>query len=184
MGLRQRHIMARDAAGARGRVQLILWDAAFEPMLRDDPMRLFRAESYRRHVHRVEPWRSNLIVKNAPGGFGNGHNLVRDFLAGTNPPFPTHIAWGTNGTAPTLADVALYTEQVRTEIIARVPDDGMLTIGGFMGSVTGNGQTFREAALMTGPANTAARIYARIAYNDVTKSVSLLISLSWQLTFS
>jgi hypothetical protein len=181
MGLDLRTIDAHERSATTGLVQAVVWDAAFERWLLDDPERLLRPDLHRAQVLRIDPWRPNKIVANHVAGFGNGLNLFRDYLAGDAPPFPTHVAWGTNGTAPALADVGLYAEKARTSLVARVKSDKQLTIAGFMGSTTGNGETFREAALVNELGATRPIIFARIAHNDIAKNVNVLISVSWQI---
>ena len=179
MGLIEIH--TEERAATTGRVQAVVWDAAFERWLLDDPERLLRPDLHRAHVLRLDPWRPNKIVANTVAGNGNGLNLFRDYLRGLMPPHPTHVAWGTNGTAPALADVGLYAEKARTSIVASLPSDKQLTIAGFMGSTAGNGETFREAALVNELGATRPIIFARIAYNDIAKNVNVLISVSWQI---
>lgn len=167
-----------------GRVQAVVWDAEMERWLLDDPHRLFRPEQYRRHVRRIDPWRRNKIVANSVAGFGNGLNLLRDWLAAEIPPPPTHVAWGANGTAPQVSDTGLFDEKVRTDIVARAKGDKQLIIGGFMGSTTGNGFDFKEAALVTGPLASQWRLFARVAINTISKNTNVVISVSWQVDFA
>lgn len=181
MGMMIRPIEVHERAAVRGRLQAVLWDANAEAMLLDDPERLFSPHLHKEWVLRVDPWRENKVVANAPQGFGNGLNLIRDFLYGDNPPFPSHVAWGTNGTGPAIGDQGLYAERARTDIVARLKGDKQLIYAGFMGSTVGNGETFQEAALVTGPLSTTWRIFSRIAMNPISKNVNVLISASWQL---
>jgi len=127
---------------------------------------------------------SNLVVSTTVNGFGFGRNWIRDLLAGITTAIPTHVAWGTNATTPTLTDAALYTEVLRTEIIARPVSDDLVTFSTVMGSVTGNGNTFREASLVSGLANTQARMLARIAFNDEPKNSSTVLVINWDINLS
>ncbi len=86
-----------------------------------------------------------------------------------------------NGTAPQVSDTGLFDEKVRTDIIARAKGDKQIVIGGFMGSTTGNGFTYQEAALVTGPLASQWRLFARVAINPIVKSTSVIISVSWQV---
>lgn len=174
-------LIFRERPATTGRVQAVAWDAEMERWLLDDRQRVFHPEQYRRHVLRIDPWRKNKIVANSVAGFGNGLNLMRDWLAAEVPPPPTHVAWGTNGTAPQLSDVGLFDEKVRTDIIARAKGDKQVIIGGFMGSTTGNGCTYQEAALVTGVFASQWRLFARVAINPIVKSTSVIISVSWQV---
>ena len=171
----------RERAATRGHVRLGLWDAEHESWLLNDPERIIRPELSRDRLLRLEPLIENKIVAISVGGFGYGLNLIRDLLAGETTLFPTHVAWGTNGTSPTDTDVALYAEKVRTAIVARAKGNKQLVIGGFMGSTTGNGETFQEAALVTGTLADAWRLFARVAINPIAKNVNVIISVSWQL---
>lgn len=182
MGLISIHAHERPAT--TGRVRTVVWDAVFEAALLDDPERLRRPDLHRSQVLRIDPWRPNKVVANTVAGFGNGLNLFRDYLAGDAPPFPTHVAWGTNGTGPALGDAGLYTEKARTSLVDRQKNDRELLFSGFMGSTTGNGETFREAALVNELGAARPIIFARIAYNDVAKNVNVLISLDWGITFA
>lgn len=184
MGVALRTIKGRERSATTGLVQAVVWDAAFERWLLDDPERLLRPDLHRAQVLRVDPWRPNKVVVNTVAGFGNGLNLLRDYLAGDAPPYPTHVAWGTNGTAPALADVGLYAEKARTSLVAHAKGDKQLTLAGFMGSTVGNGETFREAALVNELGATRPIIFARIAYNDIAKNVNTLLSVSWQIDFA
>lgn len=165
-------------------MQAAVWDAEFERFILDDPQRIFHPQSYRKHLLQLYPWRSNKVVATSVGGFGYGLNLIRDLLAGDTTLFPSFIAWGTNGTAPSVSDVALYSEKFRNDVIARSKGDKDLLIAGFMGTTSGNGETFREAALVTGPLSSQWRLFARVAINDIAKSTSVIISISWELIFS
>lgn len=184
MGLMLRQIRVADRAATSGLVQAVVWDAAFERALLDDPERLLRPDLHRAQVLRLDPWRPNKVVANVLAGNGNGLNLLRDFLAGDGPPYPTHVAWGTTGTAPQIGDQGLYAEKARTSLVARAKGDKQLTFAGFMGSTTGNGETFREAALVNELGATRPLIFARIAINDIAKNVNTLISVSWQIDFA
>ena len=182
MNLRQvRRIKVNDRVGTIGRVRLGVFIAEFEPLILDDPGRLLRMEQESRHRMRLHEWRPNKVVANTVAGFGNGLNILRDFLAGENPTPPTHIAWGTNGTAPAVTDTGLYAEQVRNEIVARSKVDKQVVIAGFMGTTTGNGFTYQENALMTGLASAQPRILARAAINGTAKTPSVVIVVNWEL---
>lgn len=184
MGLMLAHLRAEERTATTGLVQAVVWDAAFERWLLDDPERLLRPEQHRQYVQRIDPWIPNKVVANVLAGNGNGLNLLRDFLAGDVPPYPTHVAWGTTGTAPQIGDHGLYAEKARTSLVARAKGDKQLTFAGFMGSTTGNGETFREAALVNELGATRPLIFARIAINDIAKTVNTLISVSWQIDFA
>ncbi len=177
----QKSVIQVERIGVTGRVQTAVWEASAEPWLLNDPLRLLHPERCREHLLRLDPWRMNKVVATSVGGFGYGLNLIRDLLAGETALFPTHVAWGTNGTAPAVSDVGLYAEKVRTDIVARAKGDKQLIIGGFMGSTTGNGDTFQEAALVTGMLSSAWRLFARVAINPIAKSVNVIISVSWQI---
>lgn len=174
-------LLVTERPATRGWVQAVVWDADMERWLLDDPPRVFHPHQYRRHVRSIHRWRSNKIVANTVAGFGNGLNLMRDWIAAEVPPPPTHVAWGANGTAPQISDVGLFDEKVRTDIIARAKGDKQVIIGGFMGSTTGNGFTYQEAALVTGPLASQWRLFARVAINPIVKSTSVIISVSWQV---
>lgn len=185
MGARNGHVARQvnvwERVGLRGRVQMRVLDAACEPLILDDPQRLFRLDDYRRYLLRTDRWRANKVVANTVAGFGNGLNILRDFLAAENPAPLTHIAWGTNGTAPAITDVGLYAEQVRNEIVARYKGDKQVILAGFMGTTTGNGFTFQELALMTGPSTAQWRILSRVAINGIAKTTNVIITVNWQL---
>ncbi len=184
MGLIRIRVLATERPATTGRVQAVVWKAEMERWLLDDPHRMWHPTWYRQYVREIHPWRANKIVANSVAGFGNGLNLLRDWLAADTPPPPTHVAWGTNGTAPQISDVGLFDEKVRTDIVARAKGDKQLIIGGFMGSTTGNGFDFREAALVTGPITSQWRIFARVAINTIAKNTNVIISISWQVDFA
>ncbi len=170
-----------ERVGMTGRVRLAVYDAEFEPVILEDPERLLHLGKFDRYCLRRDPWRANKIVANTVAGFGNGLNILRDFLAAEMPPPPTHLAWGTNGTAPAVTDVGLYAEQVRNEIVARSKGDKQVIIAGFMGTTTGNGFDFREIALVTGLTSAQSRILARAAINSIAKNSNVIIAVNWQL---
>jgi len=184
MGLTRVRVITTERPATTGRVQAVVWKAEMERWLLDDPHRMWHPRWYRQHVREIHPWRANKIVANSVAGFGNGLNLLRDWLAADTPPPPTHVAWGTNGTAPQISDVGLFDEKVRTDIVARAKGDKQLIIGGFMGSTTGNGFDFREAALVTGPITSQWRLFARVAINPIAKNTNVIISISWQVDFA
>lgn len=175
------HVQVNERPATTGKVQAAVWSADAERWLMDDPQRLINPDLCREYLLRIDPWIPNKVVATSVGGFGYGLNLIRDLLAGETTLFPTHVAWGTNGTAPVETDVALYTEKVRTAIVARAKGNKQLIIGGLMGSTTGNGETFQEAALVTGTLSDAWRLFARVAINPIAKNVNVIISVSWQL---
>lgn len=180
-GFAERQVNFFERVGMRGRVQLAVYDAAIERLVLEDPERLLHLGKHQRYLLRLDGWRANKVVANSVAGFGNGLNILRDFLAGESPPPPTHIAWGTNGTAPAVSDVGLYAEQVRNEIVARSKGDKQVVIAGFMGTTTGNGFTFQELGLMTGPSTAQWRILARAAINTISKNSNVIIAVNWQL---
>lgn len=171
----------RERTKTTGRVRMAVFDAEFERLISDDPAQLLRIERQQRYRLRLDPWKPNKVVANTVAGFGNGLNILRDFLAAESPAPPSHIAWGTNGTAPALSDVGLYAEQVRNEIVARSKGDKQVVIAGFMGTTTGNGFTYQEIALMTGLASAQPRILARAAINGIAKTSSVVIVVNWEL---
>ncbi len=180
-GFDAREIDIYERVGMTGRVRLAVYGAEFERLVLEDPERLLHLGKFRRHLLRLDDWKPNKVVANTVAGFGNGLNVLRDFLAGESPAPPSHIAWGTNGTAPAVSDVGLYDEKVRNEIVARSKGDKQVIIAGFMGTTTGNGFTFQEIALMTGLVTTQPRILARAAMNGIAKTSSVIIVVNWQL---
>jgi hypothetical protein len=178
-------VIEHETACLTGQVKVRVFDAAREAWFLEDPSRLIMpANLWTPGLIQEFPWTSNKVVANSVAGFGNGLNLVRDFLAATFPQPPTHVAWGTNGTSPQETDVGLYEEQVRNSIVSRARGHKQLIIAGFMGSATGNGFTFREAAIVTGATDTQWRLLARVAMNPIAKNSNTIITLNWQLDLS
>lgn len=104
-----------------------------------------------------------------------GKNLMRDLYMGNSRDFPTHIALGTNDTPPTVDDIALYDEQVRTLITSRVPAEGQSTIRAYFGSTVGNGPTYKECGMF----NAAGALVARAIFAGVAKTSAVTITINW-----
>ena len=124
-------------------------------------------------IKRVED--HNLVVK-------SGRNLMRDLLGGFTTAFPSHLAAGTNSTAPDDEDVSLAEEVTRILIISRPQGVSQLVIRAFMGSTVGNGFDYVEAGLFNGSALDAnAVMFSRATHDPITKSTSNTITYIWTL---
>lgn len=166
-----------------GIVQPVVWDAELEDWLMEDPSRIFDVDNHR-HATRVYDKTSNLIVATEVSGRGYGLNLLRDFLGGDTTAYPTYVAWGADSTAPTVNDTQLVDEQARTQIVSRTKGDKQIVIAGFMGTSTGNGVSYGEVALVTGPLFTQWRLFSRAVILAIPKTVNVIISLTWQIDFA
>lgn len=104
-----------------------------------------------------------------------GKNIMRDLYIGNTLDFPKYVALGTNDSTPNIADAALYNEKVRIVITSRLPASGQATIRGYFGETVGNGETYKEAGLLTD----GNILTARAIFSEIAKTASVTITINW-----
>lgn len=110
-----------------------------------------------------------------------GLNLVRDLLAGGNTA-PTHIAVGTDATAPVAGDTALGTEVFRNVITRRIPSANQITFQLFLGAGDANGNTLVEAGIFN--QDTGGDMLSHVTYAAINKTAAVTATLTWDIVLS
>jgi hypothetical protein len=109
-----------------------------------------------------------------------GRNLIRDLLYGASSAQITHFALGTNNTAVVATDTALGSEVFRDTLTSRVADEATLTVKYYLASGSANGNTLKEAGLLT--ALSGGTLYARsVLASEIVKTSSIAITFTWEL---
>ena len=99
--------------------------------------------------------------------------LLASFLGGNSQTAPTHLAFGTDNTAPNEEDTTLTTENLRlttTETTVTGREVKFVTI---MNTAQGNGVTFREMGLLN--ASTTGTLFTHLSFIDLAKTSSFEI---------
>ena len=111
----------------------------------------------------------------------SGLNLVRDLLAANNAA-PTHIAVGTDATAPTAGDTALGTEVFINVITRRIPSATQITFQLFITDTEANGNTLVEAGIFNSV--NLGDMLSRVTYTGIAKTAAITVTLTWDITIS
>lgn len=110
----------------------------------------------------------------------SGLNIIRDFLAsGTYEPI-MKMAIGGNSTAPAITDTALWNELKRGFIIKRTIDTAKVTLEYLLDVTQLNGETLREAGLLS----ESGLLFARVVHDDIHKTSSVQLLYSWTINIS
>ena len=112
-----------------------------------------------------------------------GRNLIRDLLKGDSSATLTHFAVGTSAAAVTAADTALGTEVFRDTLTQKTADAAKLVCKYYLATGSANGDTLREAGLLT--AASGGTLYARVTLaSPIVKTSSIAVTFTWELTWS
>lgn len=101
---------------------------------------------------------------------------------GPNPPAAlSHMAIGTDGTAPALADNALHAEiaRVALDVAGGTLNGAVLTLAGTFGPGIGTG-ALQEAGLLN--AGAGGTLTNRVSFGVVTKGASDVTTITWTIT--
>ncbi|MDT7040882.1 hypothetical protein [Candidatus Nitronereus thalassa] len=109
-----------------------------------------------------------------------GRRYIGDCLRGVPP--PTHVAVGTDNTAPVDGDTALVAEVFRDVITQRLAVTDGARLRFFLPSTAANGNTLREAAVF-GP-QPGSTILSRVTYSDIVKNSTIAVNYTWEIVFS
>jgi hypothetical protein len=111
-----------------------------------------------------------------------GLNLIRDLIIGVPDTFPiTHIAVGTDGTPPVLANTALGAEVFRGPFTQKTSSVAGLALRYFLGPNDANGSTIRETGIFNAPI--AGVMYARRLLTPQLKTAELAMTITWTLSW-
>lgn len=98
----------------------------------------------------------------------------------------THMAVGSDSTAPSLSDSTLYAEFYRDALTSTSRDgSGGCNFTLYIGTNSANGNTIREAGLFT--ADAGGTMFARVNFSsseEVAKDSTISVEISWDVTFS
>ncbi|MDR4483835.1 MAG: hypothetical protein R3B95_11585 [Nitrospirales bacterium] len=111
----------------------------------------------------------------------SGRSYLGKILKGSIVP-PTHVGVGTSDTATTDSDLLLAAEVFRDTISNRIDITDGVRIRFFLPTTAANGETLREAGLFS--PNPNARLFSRVTYAAIPKSLSVAVNFSWDITFS
>ena len=145
----------KDGIGIRGELEIEVRDAKTDRLIRHD------------------------LIKNKV--VDTGLDLVRDLMLGNNFA-PTHIAVGTNNTAPVAGDTTLNTEVFRNVITRRIVASKQAKFQLFITSSEANGNTLVEAGIFNQA--TVGDMLSRVTFTDIIKTSALTVTLTWTITLS
>jgi len=100
-----------------------------------------------------------------------GKNNVRDYLAGSAPTSPTHLALGLGNTAFNVADIALVNEVTRISLDSTSTSNKQVQFIATLNSATGNGNTFKEVGILN--AASAGTLFQRNIFNGIDKDANI-----------
>jgi len=118
----------------------------------------------------------NLVVN-------EGLDIIRDMLGGDLNEEPTDIAVGTDNTAVVATDTTMGLEVFRNQITRRLDSAQQITFQLFISTTQANGNTLVEAGLFR-VKNQVDRLFARIVYLPIVKTVSVSVTYTWQVTLA
>jgi len=120
----------------------------------------------------------NLIVD-------TGANLLRDFLKGDAVTGITHLAIGTDGTAPSTLDTGLIAEAFRKAITDVAFDNRMLRLTTFIASGDWSGTVAELGLFGNGATDTlgTGTLFSRVTPPAFTKSSTESLTVEWTLNF-
>ena len=153
--MKHRHTDLKEGAGIRGELHIAIHDAKTGELIREETI-------------------GNKIVT-------AGLNLVRDLLGGNNAA-PTHIAVGTDNTAPVAGDTVLGTEVFRNVITRRILSAVAVKFQLFIQASEANGNTLEEAGIFN--ASTLGDMLSRVTYTPIIKTGAITVTLTWTITIS
>ncbi len=110
-----------------------------------------------------------------------GRNVIRDLLGGIDSDI-THVAVGTDNTAPASGDSALGAEEFRDVVTKRIYSSGKLQIQFYLPTTAANGHTLTEAGLLT--ASSGGSLFARVIYEGIAKTASVTVTYTWDVTIA
>jgi len=128
-------------------------------------------------IIKADYWNGNKVVD-------VGLNLVRDLLGNANYE-PSHIAVGTDNTAPVAGDTTLGTEVFRNAITLTDIDPQKVTFQLFLDAGDANGNELKEAAVFSNMATDGGPMLSRVILSPtIDKDAETTATLSWEITFS
>ena len=111
-----------------------------------------------------------------------GLNLLRDLICGDTSDSITHLAAGSSATAANVGQTALVTETIREAITSTTKGSGSVTFQYLMPKTAYNGNTFREAGMLT--ASVAGTMFNRWVYTAIPKTSAIQILFTLSITFA
>lgn len=94
--------------------------------------------------------------------------LLASFLAGNTQTAPTHVAFGTNATAPNSENATLTSEFARIATTEKPLSGQEIQFTTIMPTTQGNGTTFKEIGLFN--ASSAGTMFVRSVFVDIDKT--------------
>lgn len=113
-----------------------------------------------------------------------GLNLIRDRIRGVSGTDPlSHMAVGTNNTAPASGNTALGAEVFRDVYTQVSLGTASLVIRYYLGPNDANGNTLQEAGLFN--ASSGGVLYARRLFSSpIVKTIDVAVTIEWTLTYA
>lgn len=109
-----------------------------------------------------------------------GKDMLRDLLFGDVLGGLTTFKVGTNATAVVVGDTALNTSVFSDVLTARTKSSQSLTVKYYLGTLSANGNTLREAGIF----NASTTMYARVVLGSpIVKTSSVIVTFTWTLTW-
>ena len=100
-----------------------------------------------------------------------GRNNIRDYLAGSSPTPPSHVAWGSDDSSPAVTDTTLGSEVVRISVDSTSTSDKQVQFSATLSSTQGNGNTLKELGLLN--AASGGTLFSRDIFTAVDKDSSI-----------
>lgn len=111
-----------------------------------------------------------------------GLNLLRDLLSGATADVITHIAYGSDSTAPAAGQTALISQTgARFAYDTVTPALGQLVYDHYLDDGDGDMGTLKEAGLFTAAA--AGTMFCRAVFPSIVKSDMTWVQVFWTITF-
>ena len=103
----------------------------------------------------------------------SGKNVIRDWMAGEDPDYPTYIGWGTDNTTPNSADTSLINESGRFAFNSVSVATQEVTYDQVVGLTQLDGEALKEIGLFN--ASSDGEMFQRSTFVNIDKDTSIEI---------
>ena len=111
-----------------------------------------------------------------------GRNLIRDFLFGDVVDPLSHMAVGTGSSAPVITNATLDAEVFRGAFTTSNKTTSKITYSLFLNTGDANSYNLTEAGIFNH--SVSGTMYARAVFSPITKTSSVTVTFTWELTWS
>jgi len=103
----------------------------------------------------------------------SGKNVIRDWMAGESPDYPAYVGWGSDNTAPNVADTSLFAETGRFSLNSVSTATKEVTYDQVIGLLQLTGETLKEVGLFN--ASLSGDMFQRSTFVAIDKDASFEI---------